>query len=175
MSSHDHRRLAEEYGLLFEAQGGTRMSGRITGWLLLCSPPVQSLTAIADALGVSKGSVSEAVRLLLQMGLVERVCEPGRRGDWYRIRSGAFDHALHIERIAALRELLDRSLAAIEPTDSSQDNHVMVRDLRDFHVFLEGELPALHERWEHQRTLERAAFPSASPPGTADVPEQETA
>ena len=53
------------------------MTGRISAWLLLCDPPVQSLTEIAEGLGVSKAAVSGAARLLLQNHFVERVGEPG--------------------------------------------------------------------------------------------------
>ena len=60
------------------------MTGRVSGWLLLSDPPVQSLTEIAEGLGVSKAAVSGAARLLLQSRVVERVSEPGQRGDFYR-------------------------------------------------------------------------------------------
>ena len=78
------RELVEEFGLLYEEMGSTRMCGRVGGWLLLCDPPVQSLTEIAEGLGVSKAAVSGAARLLLQNHVVERVGEPGQRGDFYR-------------------------------------------------------------------------------------------
>ena len=62
----EQRELIEEFGLLQEQMGGTRMTGRVSGWLLLADPPVQSLTEIAEGLGVSKAAVSGAARLLLQ-------------------------------------------------------------------------------------------------------------
>ena len=74
----EQRRLVEEFGLLYEQMGGTRMAGRVSGYLLMCDPPVQSLTQIAEALGVSKAAVSGAARVLLQFGVVELVGEIGR-------------------------------------------------------------------------------------------------
>jgi len=50
------RLLVEEFGLLYEEMDGTRMAGRVSGWLLLCDPPAQSLTQIAVTLGREQGS-----------------------------------------------------------------------------------------------------------------------
>ena len=69
------RLLAEEFGLLFEEMGRTRMDGRVAAWLLVADPPVQSLTEIAKALGMSKAAVSSAARDLLHAEMVERVSE----------------------------------------------------------------------------------------------------
>ena len=51
--------LVEEFGLLFEADGRhAHGRARDPAWLLLAEPPVQSLTEIAEGLGVSKAAVS---------------------------------------------------------------------------------------------------------------------
>jgi predicted transcriptional regulator len=150
------RLLAEEFGLLYEEMGGTRMAGRITAWLLLCEPPVQSLTAIADALGVSKAAVSTSVRSLLQAGLVERVSEPGRRGDHYRYLPGHLDSVLRMDRIDALSSLVHRCLDVVAERDHRQWNYAVLRDLSDFLDFLKTEIPGLIERW-NARSASRPA------------------
>ena len=171
----EQRRLVEEFGLFLEQQGGTRMSGRIAGWLLLCTPPVQSLTAISESLTVSKGAASEAARLLVQMGILERVSEPGRRGDSYRACPQALDRILRVETATALRELLDRCLTTVTDTDPPQPNHILLRDLRDFHAFLERELPALLDRWQRQRANISASSPTTPALSADGAPEQESA
>lgn len=171
----EQRRLIEEFGLFHERQGGTRMAGRIAGWLLLCTPPVQSLTAIAAALGVSKGSASEAARLLVQMGIVERVSEPGRRGDWYRTRALPLDRILLVEMATTLRELLDRCLETVPDTDPPQPNHLLMRELHDFQAFLERELPALRDRWRSRRASASDPAPPSPLAGADGAPEQESA
>jgi hypothetical protein len=148
----EQRLLIEEFGLVFEEIGGTRMAGRIAGFLLLCDPPVQSLTQIADALGVSKGAVSSSMRFLTQRAIVERVCEPGRRGDWYRSRPGPMDAQLRSESFHRVKELLGRALATVADKDPSHSNYALLLDLYDFHTFLEREMPTLVERWERGRT-----------------------
>jgi DNA-binding transcriptional ArsR family regulator len=152
----EQRLLAEEFGLLYEEMGGTRMAGRMSAWLLLCEPPVQSLTQIAEALGVSKTAVSTTARSLLQAGLVERVSEPGRRGDYYRYAPGHMDSVLRLDRIDVFRRLVHRCLDLVADRDQGQSNYALLHDLSDFLDFLKIELPGLVERW-NIRSADRAA------------------
>jgi DNA-binding transcriptional regulator GbsR (MarR family) len=158
----EQRLLAEEFGLLYEEMGGTRMAGRIAAWLLLCDPPVQSLTAIADGLGVSKAAVSTAARSLLQAGMAERVSEPGRRGDSYRALAGHMDSVLHLERIDALSKLVHRCLDLVADRDQRRSNCVLLHELSDFLDFLKAEIPGLVERWQSLRNSSRAVEADAA-------------
>ena len=159
----EQRRLVEEFGLLYEQMGGTRMGGRVSGYLLVCDPPVQSLTRIAEALGVSKAAVSGAVRGLLQFGVVERVSEPGRRGDSYRALPGQMDDMLGLDHVRTLHALLDRGLASVADKDQTRSNYALMHDLREFARFLESEIPGVLDRWERRRTESSAARPTPDP------------
>jgi hypothetical protein len=163
------RLLVEEYGLLFEEMGGTRMEGRVMAWLLLAEPPEQSLTEIAQGLGVSKAAVSTSARSLLQSRAVERVSEPGRRGDYYRSLPGKLEGVLHLDHITSLGHLVDRSLELVAAKDQSQSNYALLREMRAFIDFLEAEVPGLVSRWQAHREATQAepagADPSATDPG----------
>ena len=163
------RLLAEEFGLLHEELGGTRMSGRVSAWLLLCDPPVQSLTQIAEALGVSKAAVSVATRSLLQAGLVERVSEPGRRGDSYRALAGQMDAVLHLDRIEALDKLVHLCLDLAVDKDPAASNVVLLRELAEFLDFLETEIPGLLQRWQATRAVRPATSPCEPDERRGDV------
>jgi DNA-binding transcriptional regulator GbsR (MarR family) len=152
----EQRLLVEEFGLMHEEMGGTRMAGRVAAWLLLCEPPVQSLTQISDALGVSKPAVCGAAKSLLQAGLVERVSEPGRRGDYYRSVGGHLDSVLQYNRIDALSRLVQRSLSVVADRDQQQSNYLLLHDLSDFLDFLKAEIPGLMARWQSMRAAHRA-------------------
>ncbi len=145
------RELIEEFGLLYEEKGGTRMTGRVSAWLLLCDPPVQSLTEIADGLGVSKAAVSGAARMLLQARLVERVGEPGQRGDFYRAVPIDIVNVLPVDHVHGLRLLLERALASVTGRDQTRSNYALMHDLHEFTVFVEAELPAIIEKWRRRR------------------------
>lgn len=160
------RLLIEEYGLLFEEMGGTRMEGRVLAWLLLADAPEQSLTEIAEGLGVSKAAVSTAARSLLQARAVERVSEPGRRGDFYHSIPGKLESVLHPEHITAFRRLVDRSLAFVAGKDQTQSNYALLHEMRDFLDFLEAEIPGLMTRW----AAHRAAKQAATAADAADIP-----
>jgi hypothetical protein len=165
------RELIEEFGLLYEQMGSTRMCGRIGGWLLLCDPPVQSLTEIADGLGVSKAAVSGAARLLLQNHVVERVGEPGQRGDFYRALPMNADDLIPVDHVRRLHGILSRALATVADRDQAQSNYALMRELIALTAFIEAELPSLLARWRAQRfgeapaSLESSAEPT-DPGGT---------
>ncbi|MEV7552226.1 MarR family transcriptional regulator [Amycolatopsis sp. NPDC089917] len=55
-----------------------RATGRVYGQLLLKADPV-SLDALGEALGLSKGAVSVAVRELVSWGLARTIPQPGSR------------------------------------------------------------------------------------------------
>jgi hypothetical protein len=150
----EQRELVEEFGFLHEQMGGTRMTGRISGWLLLCDPPVQSLTEIAEGLGVSKAAVSGAARLLLQSRIVERVGEPGQRGDFYRALPADPEGILPLDHVRTMHRLIERGLATVAGRDQSQSNYVLMHDLLEFTGFIEAEMPALLERWRARRANE---------------------
>ena len=158
------RLLVEEYGLLFEEMGNTRMEGRVMGWLLLADQPVQSLTEIADGLGVSKAAVSTAARSLLQVGAVERVSEPGRRGDFYRSIPGKLDDVLRPDRITTMGRLVDRSLELVADKDQSRSNYALLHEMRDFLDFLEAEIPGLMSRWQARPARRQAGTPGDDDP-----------
>jgi hypothetical protein len=159
----EQRRLVEEFGLLYEQMGVTRMAGRVSGYLLMCDPPVQSLTQIAEALGVSKAAVSGAAHVLLQFGVVELVGEPGQRGDFYRALPGQMDSMLRLDHVSTLHALLDRGLASVAEEDQTQSNYALMHDLRDFSVFLETEIPGVIARWQRRQAEFAASRPAYHP------------
>jgi len=165
----EQRELIEEFGLLQEQMGATRMTGRVSGWLLLCTPPIQSLTEIAEGLGVSKAAVSGAARLLLQNRVVERISEPGQRGDFYRALPADPDGIIPLDHVRTLHRLIERALLTVADRDQSQPNYALMRDLLEFTAFAEAELPALCARWrEHRKNSSpiQADDDERSPPHT---------
>jgi DNA-binding transcriptional regulator GbsR (MarR family) len=83
----------ERMGVVLEADGLPRIAGRIFG-LLLISEGARSLDDLAGELRVSKGSVSTNTRLLEQRGILERICRPADRRDYYRVPADLFRHTM---------------------------------------------------------------------------------
>jgi len=85
--------FTDRMGLLFETEGQPRIAGRIFGYLLVSDDP-RSLDETAAALGVSKASVSTNARMLAEKGVLERVCRPGDRHDYYGVAPDLFSRTM---------------------------------------------------------------------------------
>jgi DNA-binding transcriptional regulator GbsR (MarR family) len=140
--------FVEEVGLMFESVGLPRMSGRIFGWLLLSNPPQQSHGELAEVLQASKGSISSMTRLLIQIGLIERVSLPGERRDYFQIKPNAWSQMTkqRMAQITAFRQLAVKGLELLK--DNPPRLQQRLQEMHDIHAFLERELPLLDERWE---------------------------
>ncbi len=149
----EEKHFIEDVGLLFEESGHPRMAGRILGCLLISDQLYLSSTELAEILQASKGSVSTMTRFLLQMGLIERVGLPGRRRDYFQIKSGGLTQLVRhaVYELSALRQLTDRGLELMEGHDSEIKQRL--EEARDLFSYLEREYPLLIERWEkgHKR------------------------
>lgn len=62
--------------------------------LLLSAGSSLSFSEIADRLQVSRGGVSTNVRLLEEMGMIERVSRPGDRQDYFQFPADAWQRQL---------------------------------------------------------------------------------
>jgi DNA-binding transcriptional regulator GbsR (MarR family) len=145
------RRYVERVATQLAAQGMPRMAGRIWGYLLVCDPPDQTAAQVADALHVSRGSVSGMARLLESAGLIVRATRPGERREWLSVPHD-FASTILRGRVAATtswRELTDEGLALL--ADRPAAVRARLHDLRDVYAFMERELPALLERYRSQR------------------------
>ncbi|HEY9750554.1 MAG TPA: MarR family transcriptional regulator [Allocoleopsis sp.] len=150
------KHFIEESGILFEMVGLPRMAGRIFGWLLISDPPYQSPGELAEVLQASKGSISTITRLLMQIGLIERMSLPGQRRDYFRIKPDAWSQLTRqrMAQITAFRQLAERGLQLM--TGQEAERQQRLEEMRDMHAFCEQELPKMLERWEQRNTIQPA-------------------
>ncbi len=81
--------FVDRMGIAAETDGMSPIAGRLYALLLLSQEP-RSLDELADALGVSKASVSTDARRLLERGIVGRVAKTGDRRDYYELTPDFF-------------------------------------------------------------------------------------
>ena len=146
------RNFIEEVGVLFENTGLPRMAGRMFGWLLIADPPYQSPSEMAEVLLASKGSVSATVRLLTQIGMIERYVIPGERHDHFRLREDALRRKVQQgleEEIRMFLKLAERGLELMR--DEPSPRRQWLEQMRDRYAFLEKEFPAMMERYEKEK------------------------
>ena len=147
----EEKNFVEEVGIVFEQTGLPRMAGRILGWLSISDSPHQTTADLAATLMASKGSISTMTRLLIRIGLIERLSLPGQRRDYFRIKPGASHQLLKdsLDQTTAFRQLMERGLELTE--GKARLSRQWLEEMRDMYAFFEREFPALLERWEQER------------------------
>ena len=132
--SPEEAEFVDRLGLFFELLGGPRTMGRVYGWLLICDPPQQSLTQLADALSVSKASVSTVARQLQEGGMIERLPSPTRQ-HLYRVTPGGFTSVLGTQ-LSRMRIGIDAAEFGLSLLgEDRQEQRERLEDFRDFCEF----------------------------------------
>jgi DNA-binding transcriptional regulator GbsR (MarR family) len=106
----------EQAGVGAEADGFSRIAGRLFAALLLSAEP-RSLDSLVAELGVSKASISIEARRLVERAVARRVGVPGDRRDYYQLVPHFFSGLVRarVERWGAMRELAAQLLSS-DPT-----------------------------------------------------------
>ncbi len=149
-SVEDRRRLAEDFGLLFESWGLPRMAGRIFGWLLVCDPPHQSANDLYEAIDASKGSISTAMRLLEPASMVEKFTLPGERSTYYRVRDRWWTEVIgrQVEGMEVFIRTAEKGLEML--AGEKREVRRRLVELKDAYSFFVRELPKMIERYEQE-------------------------
>jgi DNA-binding MarR family transcriptional regulator len=148
-------RFVEELGMQFELEAGTpRMVGRVLGWLLVSEPPEQSAGELARMLQASKGSISTATRVLLRMGLIERVRMRGERFDRFRALPEAWDEFLwRDEQFSEPRRVLRLGLEALAGEPAERRERLEKMDW--IYAWWQRRMPRLREEYLAERAEAR--------------------
>ncbi len=112
----DLHEYVETFSLIFERFGFPRMAGRMFSFMLLREEDLITQAELAEALDASTGSISTMIRLLEQLGFVERVSLPGRRRDRFRLTPDPMVE-MSVRRIEGAREI-SKLIGAARRTDS---------------------------------------------------------
>lgn len=146
------RRYAEEFALVLARTGMPPAYGKLMGWLLVCDPPAQTSAQLAQALGLSKGSVSTGMRMLERSGIARRVAVPDSRGHAYEITPDAMMRATTdaIPLWQVMADLMGRGVDLLGPASPR------ARRLRNAHAFFEyivAKMPDLIEQFTREHEL----------------------
>lgn len=103
-------RFIEQMGLYAQGDGVARIAGRLFGYFVVHGGPV-SFADLAQALQVSRASVSTNARTLVSIGMIERVTRPGDRQDYYQLAESPFLRMIetYIKRMRAMQEILQQA------------------------------------------------------------------
>jgi DNA-binding MarR family transcriptional regulator len=153
--SPEEAEFVDRLGLFMELLGGSRTMGRVYGWLLICDPPKQSLTELAQTLSVSKASVSTVARQLQQGGMIERLPSPTRQHQ-YRVTPGGFASVLNTQ-LSLMKLGIDAADFGLSLLgDDRSDQRERLEDFRDFCEFSAQDYrDELMQRWNDYRAKRR--------------------
>ncbi|HEX8981709.1 MAG TPA: hypothetical protein VF792_02980 [Ktedonobacterales bacterium] len=140
----------EDMGLYYDHYGLPRLVGRLVGLLMLADQPL-TLDDMAQALLVSRASVSTNIRIALHNEYVVRVGIPGDRRDFYRFSDDVWERRTAVIEIGskATRVFAERGLAALDPDDTVA--RARLEEMVDYCNFMMVEGHNALERWRERK------------------------
>lgn len=149
----------ESFSLMFEEFGFPRMAGRIFAFLILSEEPYVTQSELTDLLQASTGSVSTMVRLLEQLGFVERLSLPGHRRDRFKLRRDPLVEMSkrRIEGAIHMIDIIEKAKHHKEIGPAATDR---LERAESFYRFFHVEMELALMRW-----LEANPLPEATPLG----------
>ncbi len=147
----------ETFSLIFEQFGFPRMAGRIFAYLIVTEEPYVTQAELTELLQASTGSISTMVRLLEQIGFVQRVSLPGHRRDRFRIQPDPFVE-MSKRRIEGTVRMIDIVNKAKMSKDMGPSAVERLERAESFYRFFHVEMELALVRW-----LEANPLPSQQP------------
>lgn len=139
----------ERLALVLTEHGLQRMTARVLATLLFTEKPTMTMGELAESLQASAGAISAAVKMLVSVGLVERVPMPASRRDHYRLRDNAWALLFTNQNavVSAMQAAAEAGVATTAPNGLARQR---LTQMRHFYAFLLEEIPALLDRWRKQ-------------------------
>ncbi len=148
------RQFVEQLGMLLADTGLPRMPARVFAYVIADDAEVYTVVELAEGLQVSQAAVSEAVRLLVQAGMLARERPPGARADHYRVYDDDLWATITAQQVPVLERYDGVLTDGIELLGLDRPGGRRVYETREYFRFLRMELAGVMERWrEHRLTL----------------------
>jgi DNA-binding transcriptional regulator GbsR (MarR family) len=144
-SSKAEELFIERMGLAAEAEGLTRIAGRMNGLFFLYGGPF-SFSELAQRLQVSRASVSTNVRMLRDLGILEQVSKPGDRQDYYQLAEHPFSSLMagYLKRMEHMERIVREADDAVG--DKLPEAHGRLQNMARFYAAAKESAQALVER-----------------------------
>lgn len=155
-ADHTGRFYARRYGL-------PPVAGRLLGYLMVCDPPEQSISELADALLASRSAIAGGIKALEVTHVVQRSRAAGERMDRVRIdMSSPQAKGMDISEYDELRAIAHEGLEVLR--DAPAERQAALLELTAFADFLVERIPVLQREWEKRRQelVAEGRLPAAS-------------
>lgn len=140
--------FVDDFSLKIEELGHPRIYGQILGWLLICNPPHQSFSDLMENLHISKASVSNTTRILIERGLIKKVRVKGERQMYFQLKEGSLMEFMEkqMQLTLDLESITAKGLQLIEKDESADTERL--KKANDFHRFLAEQTSDLIEKYK---------------------------
>jgi DNA-binding MarR family transcriptional regulator len=154
MVDRDELTFVEEMGALFERLGNGRMTGRVWGYLLIVDAEQVSAAELAQALDASPSAISTATRVLISLGLVDRIRIAGERRDYFTIHHGAILNLMR-RRADFLNQARDMAARGLEKFGDRDIARPHLQELFDVYSWFAAQYPAMVDEFVAERAAPR--------------------
>lgn len=147
--------FVEQAAATLADHGMQRMPARVLMQLMATEEPGLTAADLATNLRVSPAAISTAVRMLAQLGLVERFAVPGQRRDRYRLPDDAW-YTASIAKHPLYRRFADLATDGVLATGGAGTAAgARLAEMRDFFEYCDRAVPGLVEAWHAERERSR--------------------
>lgn len=129
--------------------------GRLLGYLLVCEPMGQSIAEIADALLASRSAITNAVKMMENLRLINRTRPAGSRVDLISIvQSGLEKTGFEVAEYREQANLAHEGLEILK--DASPERRQALEEWAMLNEFLVERMPKLQAEWHdyHNERIE---------------------
>lgn len=145
--------FVDEFSFKIEELGHTRIYGQILGWLLICDPPHQSFTDLMENLDISKASVSNTTRMLLERGLIEKMRVKGERQIYFKLKEGSLMDFMEkqMKLTLDLESITAKGLKFVKQDKTTDPKRL--QKANDFHRFLVEQTKNLIQKYRTEHKI----------------------
>lgn len=138
--------FVERFGLIAQAQGLSRIAGRIMGLIIIEGGPI-SFGELSKRLQVSRGSISTNTRLLESLGIIERTSRSGERQDYFEIASTPYKRLLRVqsEQLSKAQSVIRQTIGDLP--GNREDSRARLNELDAFYEALRRSYDDLIEQF----------------------------
>lgn len=140
--------FVDDFSLKVEELGHPRIYGQILGWLLICNPPHQSFSDLMENLHISKASVSNTTRILIERGLIKKVRVKGERQMYFQLKEGSLIEFMEkqMQLTLDLESITAKGLKLAKKDESTDTERL--KKANDFHRFIAEQTGDLIEKYK---------------------------
>jgi DNA-binding transcriptional regulator GbsR (MarR family) len=163
--------FVDAMGAYLGSYGMTPMAGRLWAWLLICDPPEQSATDLAESLKASRGAISGAAATLSTWGIIRRIRRRGDRREYFSIPTGAFESLLRSAGASynRLAEITSAGLAVM--ADAEPQARARLQEVHDATIFIATAFPAALDQYLRDRAPRPSVVPAVvQAPQAEEIP-----